>query len=154
MVKFRMKAEVLVASDSNSWCVSFNVNFFNSTNPYLDIYDQFKVLSYTVIYRRKETDTLTNENTAVPVLYHSYDVDAQGRTVDITNMMRLTNYHKTLLTPFKSKALTVRPIWDMAPTKFGDVTSYVRKVDGQLCILEHCLNRIVVKHIICFRRMF
>ena len=108
MVKFRMKEEVLVASDSNSWCVSFNLNFFNSTNaraevhPYLDIYDQFKVLSYTVIYRRKETDTLTNENTAVPVLYHSYDVDAQGRTVDIPNMMRLTNYHKTLLTPFKS----------------------------------------------------
>lgn len=116
-----------------------------------------------------EADSLTNENTAVPVLYTSYDADAQGRTVDTVNMMRLMNHHKTLLTPYKSKALTIKPIWDMAPTKFGDVTTFVRRVDnpwfdtallvnhqtkapsirsqnGQLCILEHCMNRVVTKH--------
>ena len=45
---FRLKEEALVASDSSSWCMNFNMNFFNNTNAraevhgYLDVFDQFK----------------------------------------------------------------------------------------------------------------
>ena len=116
----RLKQEDTVSKDSESWCHNFNMNFFNNLVPrkqvkgYLDVFDQFKVHSYTTILRMKDWDWyLTNENTAIPVLYTAYDVDAQGRTVDIDNMLCLQNVHKTLLSPFKTKAVRVRPIWDI-----------------------------------------
>ena len=48
MVKFRMKEEVVVPEDPHNWCLNFN--FFNNGNaraqlhPYLDIYDQVKIM--------------------------------------------------------------------------------------------------------------
>ena len=87
---FRHKTETVINSDSASWLLKFNMNFFTNGPPrkqvhgYLDVFDQIKVLKYTERYSMKETDTLTNENT-------SYDPDAQGRTVDSSNIVGLAS---------------------------------------------------------------
>ena len=49
-----------IASDLLSWCLNFNMNFFNNTparsqvRGYLDVFDQFKVLRYLELYNLKE----------------------------------------------------------------------------------------------------
>lgn len=97
MVVFRHKTETVINSDSASWLLKFNMNFFTNGPPrkqvhgYLDVFDQIKVLKYTERYSMKETDTLTNENTSCPRLYSSYDPDAQGRTVDSSNIVGLAS---------------------------------------------------------------
>ena len=94
---FRHKTETVINSDSASWLLKFNMNFFTNGPPrkqvhgYLDVFDQIKVLKYTERYSMKETDTLTNENTSCPRLYSSYDPDAQGRTVDSSNIVGLAS---------------------------------------------------------------
>lgn len=119
-----------------SWCLNFNMNFFNNTparsqvHGYLDVFDQFKVLRYLELYILKETDTLTKEDQSVGVLYTAYDPDAQGRNVNQQNIQKLMNCRWTYLKPFRNIRRSLMPIWDMEPSKYGDVNTNVRKVDN------------------------
>lgn len=136
LVTFRNQELEVVNGDSQSFHLQFNMNFFNNDAPrkqvkgYLDVFDQFKVLTFSHVYRMKEPETIAKPDVAVPIMYTSYDHDCQGRDVDMANMLCLQNMRKRVFTPFKTIKLSLRPIWDMAPTKYGDVETGVRKVDN------------------------
>ena len=95
IVCMRMKAEDTVNSDFSSFNVNFNMNYFNNQvirsqlHGYLDVFDQFKILNYAVTFHFKETEELTNNIPAQPVMYHAYDPDCQNRTCDSANIHKL-----------------------------------------------------------------
>lgn len=126
----------MVKDDTDPFNLEFNWNFFNNgliraqVHGYLDVFDQIKILKYGVAYHLKETDTLTNENTSQPLIYHAYDPDMQGRTVDLNNIQMLPNCKWSFMQPFTSKYPSIRPLWDMGQNKYGDVETGVRKVDS------------------------
>lgn len=128
------------------------------------------MLTYSETYHLKKTDSFTNENTPTPILYQAYDPDAEGRTVGVGNIHRLPNMHWRFLKPFTAVRLSLHPTWEFAPNKYGAVMTSVHKVDrpwfdsalltnnstqapsikslnGRLVVLEHCINRILIKHI-------
>ena len=120
----------------------------------------------------KETDSFANENTPTPIIYHAYDPDCNGRTVAIGNIHRMTNMKWRYLRPFDTVRLNIKPRWEFLPSKF-DVTETgvkrvgnpwfdtgllqsnatqapsMRTVNGRLIVLEHCISRIIIKHISC-----
>ena len=97
IVCMRMKTEDTVNSDFSSFNVNFNMNYFinqvirSQVHGYLDVFDQFKILHYGVTFHLKETEELTNDNPAQPVMYHAYDPDCQNRTCDSANIHKLSN---------------------------------------------------------------
>lgn len=178
VVNISIKEENKITNDSESWCMNFNMNFFNNSaarkqvRGFLYLYDQFKIINYSVVYAMKETDNLTNENTACPMMYNAYDIDVQGRSSGIDDLLMLGNTHRRYLRPWGTRCLSVRPVFDMVPQKYGDVTTYVRRVDnpwfdtallvnnatqapslrtqnGHQVVLQHALNRTLIEHHTC-----